>query len=127
MIFFALSGKKTFYNAFGFESPIFDESVKMLRQSTWAELSKVQSPGIIFNTGFNNFELTSKIQKSGYFYKKISVVAQFVVNTCRGESTPEDIELANHFIRYFKEKIFIENNFVKRLGGSKRKTRKRTV
>jgi len=114
-----LAGKKTFYNAFGFESAIFDESVKMLRKSTLAELSNVQSPGIMFNTQFNDFELTKKIQESGYFYKKMSAVAQFVVNTCRNESTPEEIELANYFI---------ENNFVKRVGGSKRKTRrKRTV
>jgi hypothetical protein len=49
MIFFALAGKKTFYNAFGFESPIFDESIKMLRKSTLAELSTIQSPGIMFN------------------------------------------------------------------------------
>ena len=126
MIFFALAGKKTFYNAFGFESQIFDESVKMLRRSTLSELSNVKSPGIMFNTQFNDFELASKIQKSGYFYKKLYVVAQFVVNTCRNESTPEDIELANYFIEYLRKKIFIENNFVKKVGG-KRKTRKRSV
>lgn len=126
MIFFALAGKRTFYNAFGFESPIFDESVKMLRKTSMAELSNVESPGIIINTRFDNFKLASKIRESGYFYKKMSTIAQFVVNTCRNESTPEDIELANYFIRYCREKFFIENNFVKKLGG-KRKTRKRSL
>jgi len=86
----------------------------------------VQSPGIIINSQFNDFELTKKIQESGYFYKKMYVVAQFVVTTCRGESTPEEIELANYFIEYFRKKIFIENNFVKRVGG-KRKTRRKKM
>ena len=122
MIFFALAGKKTFYNAFGFESPIFDESVKMLRKSTLAELSIVQSPGIMFNEQFNDYELTRIIEKSGFFYKKMSTVAKFVIDTCRDGG---NIELANHFIEYFREKIFIENNFVKKVGG--KKTRKRTV
>ena len=125
MIFFALAGKRTFYNAFGFESPIFDESVQMLRKTTLAQLSEVQSPGILFNTKFNDFKLTRIIQESGFFYKKMSTVAKFVVDTCRNESNLEDIELAKHFIRYCREKFFIENNFVKKLGG--RKTRKRSV
>ena len=122
MIFFALAGKSTFYKRFGFESPIFDESVKMLRKSTLAELSKVESPGIMFNDQFNDYELTRKIQESGFFYKKMSTVAKFVIDTCRDGT---DIALAKHFIEYFRKKIFIENNFVKKLGG--RKTRKRTV
>jgi hypothetical protein len=53
----------------------------------------------------------------------MSTVAKFVVDTCRDGTG--DIELANHFIQYFRKKIFIENNFVKKLGG--RKTRKRKV
>jgi hypothetical protein len=122
MIFFALAGKKIFYNAFGFESPIFDESVKILRKSTLAELSTVQSPGITLNDQFNDYELTRIIQESGFFYKKMSIIAKFVVDTCRDGG---DIELANHFIKYFRSKIFIENNFVKKVGG--RKTRKRKV
>ena len=52
----------------------------------------------------------------------MSIIAQFVIDTCRDGT---DIELANHFIEYFRKKIFIENNFVKKLGG--RKTRKRKV
>jgi len=125
MIFFALAGKRTFYNAFGFENTIFDESVKLLRRSSLAEMSKIQSPGIVFNKMFNDFELTRKIQQSGYFYKSVSSVAQFVVNTCRDESTPEDIELANNFIRYFRATFFVENNFVKKIGGSKRRKTRR--
>jgi hypothetical protein len=78
---FCISRKKTFYNAFGFESPIFDESVKMLRKTSLAEVSNVQSPGIIINAKFDNFKLSSKIRESGYFYKKMSTIAQFVVNT----------------------------------------------
>ena len=70
MIFFALAGKKTFYNAFGFESLIFDESIKVLRKSTLAELSNVQSPGIMFNEQFNDYELTRIIQESGFFIRK---------------------------------------------------------
>lgn len=118
MIFFALAGKSTFYKRFGFESPIFDESVKMLRKSTLAELSMVESPGILFN----DYELTRIIKESGFFYKKMSTVAKFVIDTCRDGT---DIALAKHFIKYFNAKFFIENNFVKKLGG--RKTRKRSV
>lgn len=120
MIFFALAGKSTFYKRFGFESPIFDESVKMLRKTSLAELSNVESPGIIINTRFDNFKLASKIRESGFFYKKMSTIAQFVVNTCRNESNTEDIALANYFINYVREKIFIENNFVKKLGGKEK-------
>ena len=131
MIFFALAGKKTFYNRYGFVNKKFDRYVEKLKKRTLRDIhvtnSLVLSLGkqlpvalmkrlIKFNV--DKFNIDKPIMDI-----PLSEVAQFVLDTCKNKSSDKDISIVNDIIKYFKLKIIIENNFTLVLK-TKRKTKK---
>jgi hypothetical protein len=52
-----------------------------------------------------------RLIKSGYLDTPIPEVAQFVLDTCKNQSTDADILIVKDIVKYFKLKIIIENQF----------------
>jgi len=125
MIFFALAGKGTFYNHYGFRNKIFEDYVekfktKKLRGLTDPDIRN--SAGVLSSGKPIPFKMMDQLILHGMLDKPIPEVAQFVLNTCKRTSSKRDIALANTIIELFKRKVIVENQFEK---GGKRKTRRR--
>jgi len=52
-----------------------------------------------------------RLIKSGYIDKPISEIAEFVLETCKNQSSESDISIVKDIVKYFKLKIIIENQF----------------
>jgi hypothetical protein len=119
MIFFALAGKQTFYNRYGFVNKRFDRYVEKLKTRTLRDIEVTNS--LVLSKGKPlSIALMKRLIKSGYLDKPIPEVAQFVLDTCNNEGS--DISIVKDIIKYFKLKIIIENNFefiLSRSNGSK--------
>ena len=126
MIFFALSGKQTFYNRYGFVNKKFDRYIEKLKKMTLRDtnitnslvLSLGKTLPIALMKRLIKFNIDTPIMDI-----PLSDVAQFVLDTCKNQSSKKDISIVNDIIKYFKLKIIIENNFTLVLK-SKRKTKK---
>jgi len=119
MIFFALAGKQTFYNRYGFVNKKFDRYVEKLKKRTLRDTnitnSLVLSPGKPLPIALMKRLIKYNIDKPNIDRSimdiPLSEVAQFVLDTCKNESLEKDISIVKDIIKYFKLKIIIENNF----------------
>ena len=110
MIFFALAGKQTFYNRYGFVNNRFDRYVEKLKTRTLRDVEVTNS--LVLSRGKTlPIALMKRLIKSGYLDTPIPEVAQFVLDTCKNQSTDADILIVKDIIKYFKLKIIIENQF----------------
>lgn len=131
MIFFALAGKQTFYNRYGFVNKKFDRYIEKLKKRTLSEIhvtnSLVLSLGktlpIALMKRLIKFNIDTSNIHTPIIDIPLSEVAQFVLDTCKNQSSEKNISIVNDIIKYFKLKIIIENNFTLVLK-SKRKTKK---
>jgi hypothetical protein len=130
MIFFALAGKQTFYNRYGFVNKKFDRYVEKLKKRTLRDITVTNS---LLSPGTLPIALMKRLIKSNdksnmntplpLMDTPISEIAQYVLDTCKNQSSEKDISIVNDIIKYFKLKVNIENNFTLVLK-SKMKTRK---
>ena len=118
MIFFALAGKQTFYNRYGFINKRFDRYVEKLKTKTLRDIEITNS--LVLSKGKTlPIALMKRLIKSGYLDKPIPNVAQFVLDTCKNKSSDSDISIVKDIVKYFKLKIIIENQFELILSKSK--------
>lgn len=132
MIFFALAGKQTFYNRYGFVNKKFDRYIKKLKKMTLRDTNITNS--LVLSLGkqlpvalmkrLSKFNIDKSNMNIPLIDIPLSEVAQFVLDTCKNKSSDKDISIVNDIIKYFKLKIIIENNFTLVLK-IKRKTKKR--
>jgi len=110
MIFFALSGKQTFYNRYGFINKKFDRYIEKLKRRTLRDIevdnSLVLSPGKTLPSS-----LLKRLIKAKLLDKPIPEVAEFVLNTCKGSKNIANISIVNDIIKYFKLKVIIDNQY----------------
>ena len=110
MIFFALAGKQTFYNRYGFVNKKFDRYIEKLKKRTLRDIevdnSLVLSPGKTLPSS-----LLKRLIKAKIMDKSIPEVAQFVLNTCKGSKNNVNISIVNDIIKYFKLKVIIDNQY----------------
>jgi dihydroorotate dehydrogenase len=129
MIFFALAGKQTFYNRYGFVNKKFDRYVEKLKKRTLRDTNVTNSlvlslgkplPAALIKRLIKYNIDRSTIDKPTIDKPNIdrsimdiplSEVAQFVLDTCKNKSSEKDISIVKDIIKYFKLKIIIENNF----------------
>jgi dihydroorotate dehydrogenase len=110
MIFFALAGKQTFYNRYGFVNKKFDRYIEKLKKNNLRDLDVTNS--LVLSRGKTlPIALMKRLIKSGYLDKPIPEVAQFVLDTCKNKSSESDISIVKDIVKYFKLKIIIENQF----------------
>ncbi len=122
MIFFALAGKQTFYNRYGFVNKRFDRYVEKLKTRTLRDVEVTNS--LVLSRGKTlPLALMKRLIKSGYLDTPIPEVAQFVLDTCKNQSSETDISIVKDIIKYFKLKIIIENQFEIVMTRSKSKSR----
>jgi len=131
MIIFALAGKQTFYNRYGFVNKRFDRYIEKLKKMTLSDTNVTNS--LVLSLGkqlpvalmkrLSKFTIDKPIMNSSIMNIPLSEVGQFVLDTCKNQSSEKDISIVNDIIKYFKLKIIIENNFTLVLK-SKRKTKK---
>ncbi len=108
MIFFALAGKQTFYNRYGFVNKRFDRYIEKLKTRTLRDIEVTNS--LVLSRGKTlSIALMKRLIKSGYLDKPIPEVAQFVLDTCKNQSS--DVSIVKDIVKYFKLKIIIENQF----------------
>jgi hypothetical protein len=125
MIFFALAGKQTFYNHYGFVNKRFDRYVEKLKTRTLRDIEVTNS--LVLSRGKTlPIALMKRLIKSGYLDKPIPEVALFVLDTCKEQSSDADISIVNDIIKYFKLKIIIENQFELVLPRSRSKSKSRS-
>jgi hypothetical protein len=110
MIFFALAGKQTFYNRYGFVNKRFDRYIEKLKIRTLRDIEVTNS--LVLSKGKTlPITLMKRLIKSGYLDTPIPEVAQFVLDTCKNQSSESDVSITKDIIKYFKLKIIIENQF----------------
>jgi hypothetical protein len=113
MIFFALAGKQTFYNRYGFVNKRFDRYIEKLKTRTLHDIEITNS--LVLSKGKTlPIALMKRLIKSGYLDKPIPEVAQFVLDKCKeseSDISESDISIVKDIIKFFKMKIIIENNF----------------
>ena len=112
MIFFALAGKQTFYNRYGFVNKRFDRYIEKLKTKTLRDIEVTNS--LVLAKGKHlPISLMKRLIKSTYLDKPIPEIANFVLDTCKNEvkSNKYDVSIVNDIIKYFKIKIIIDNEF----------------
>jgi dihydroorotate dehydrogenase len=109
MIFFALAGKQTFYNRYGFINKKFDRYIEKLKKRTMRDIevdnSLVLSPGKTLPSS-----LLKRLIRANILDKPIPEVAQFVLDTCK-YSSKTNVSIVNDIIKYFKLKVIIDNQY----------------
>ena len=109
MIFFALAGKQTFYNRYGFVNKKFNRHIEKLKKRTMRDIevdnSLVLSPGKTLPSS-----LLKRLIRGKILDKPIPEVSQFVLDTCKG-SSKTNLSLVNDIILFFKLKVIIENQY----------------
>ena len=122
MIFFALTGKQTFYNRYGFVNNRFDRYVEKLKTRTLRDVEVTNS--LVLSRGKTlPLALMKRLIKSGYLDTPIPEVAQFVLDICKNQSSETDISIVKDIVKYFKLKIIIENQFEMVMPRSKSRSR----
>lgn len=125
MIFFALAGKQTFYNRYGFTNKKFDRYVEKLKTRTLRDIEVTNS--LVLSRGKTlPIALMKRLIKSGYLDTPIPEVAQFVLDTCKNQSSESDISIVKDIVKYFKLKIIIENQFEIVMPSSKSRSNSRS-
>ena len=125
MIFFALAGKQTFYNRYGFVNNRFDRYVEKLKTRTLRDVEVTNS--LVLSRGKTlPLALMKRLIKSGYLDTPIPEVAQFVLDTCKNQSSETDISIVKDIVKYFKLKIIIENQFEMVMPRSKSRSKSRS-
>ena len=109
MIFFALAGKQTFYNRYGFVNKKFDRYIEKLKKKTMRDI-EVDNSLVLSRGKTLPSSLLKRLIKSKILDKPIPEVAHFVLNTCKG-SSKTNVSIVNDIIKYFKLKVIIENNY----------------
>jgi hypothetical protein len=109
MIFFALAGKQTFYNRYGFVNKKFDRYIEKLKKRTMRDIevdnSLVLSPGKTLPSS-----LLKRLIRAKMLDNPLPEIAQFVLNTCKG-SSKTNVSIVNDIIKYFKLKVIIDNQY----------------
>jgi hypothetical protein len=115
MIFFALTGKQTFYNRYGFVNKRFDRYVEKLKRKKLRGIidKDIRANSLTLSPGKAlPLALTRRLIDSKFLDMPLPEVAQFVIDTCKSKTTPtKSISLVNDIIQFFKKKIIIENQF----------------
>jgi hypothetical protein len=109
MIFFALAGKQTFYNRYGFVNKKFDRYIEKLKKRTLRDI-EVDNSLVLSRGKTLSSSLLKRLIRAKMLDKPIPEVAQFVLNTCQGNSS-KNVPIVNDIIKYFKLKVIIENNY----------------
>jgi len=125
MIFFALSGKPTFYNKYGFENPKFNAYIEKLKTKKLRGLIDLDLGELVKSSGKRiPFKLMDSLIVHGVLDKPIPEIAQFVLDTCKNKSSRKnDKFLANNIIKFFNLKLDIDRKFEKQIGSGNRKTK----
>lgn len=126
MIFFALAGKQTFYNRYGFVNKKFDRYIEKLKKRTMRDIevdnSLVLSPGKTLSSS-----LLKRLIRAKMLDTPIPEVAQFVLDTCQNRANSSvnisNVSIINDIIKFFKLKVIIENQYEHVLSRSKTRTR----
>ena len=125
MIFFALAGKQTFYNHYGFVNKKFDRYIEKLKKNNLRNLDVTNS--LVLSRGKTlPIALMKRLIKSGYLDRPIPEVAHFVLDTCKNKSSESDISIVKDIVKYFKLKIIIENQFEMVMPRSKSRSKSRS-
>ena len=125
MIFFALTGKQTFYNRYGFVNKRFDRYVEKLKRKKLRGIidKDIRANSLTLSPGKAlPLALTRRLIDSKFLDMPLPEVAQFVIDTCKSKIKSTNINLVNDIIQFFKNKIIIENQFEHLLEVSKSAT-----
>ena len=120
MIFFALTGKQTFYNRYGFVNKRFDRYIEKLKHKKLRGIidKDIRTNSLTLSHGKAlPLALIRRLIDSNFLDKPLPEVAQFVIDTCKSSKSNSksdsnsDVSLVNDIIKFFKTKIIIENQF----------------
>lgn len=119
MIFFALTGKQTFYNRYGFVNKRFDRYIEKLKHKKLRGIidKDIRTNSLTLSPGKAlPLALIRRLIDSKFLDKYLPEVAQFVIDTCKktsksDSSDSKSVSLVNDIIKFFKIKIIIENQF----------------
>jgi dihydroorotate dehydrogenase len=132
MIFFALTGKQTFYNRYGFINKRFDRYLEKLKRKKLRGIidKDIRANSLTLSPGKAlPLALIRRLIDSKFLDMPLPEVAQFVIDTCKKKSkSTKSISLVNDIIQFFKKKIIIENQFeyVIEITKSRSKTRSKS-
>jgi len=130
MIFFALTGKQTFYNRYGFVNKRFDRYIEKLKHKKLRGIidKDIRTNSLTLSHGKAlPLALIRRLIDSKFLDKSLQDVAQFVIDTCKSKILNSlNISLVNDIIEFFKKKIIIENQFEHVIEVNKSKSKSRS-
>ena len=130
MIFFALTGKQTFYNRYGFVNKRFDRYIEKLKRKKLRGIidKDIRANSLTLSPGKAlPLALIRRLIDSKFLDMPLPEVAQFVIDTCKSKILNSlNVSLVNDIIQFFKKKIIIENQFEHVIEVSKSKSKSRS-